>query len=180
MSEIPRIIPGIHRLRLRLIEPDDAAYVHALRTNPEFNEYMSPVSGTVADQYKWIEKYKQREAAGCEYYYVIERLDDLAPCGLVRGFIDEGEVSWGSWMLGENKPAKAALESAVLIFRFAFEILKKPFLMSEALRGNARSVNFQNRMGFTVIGEDEQNFYFRYSREEFVSDQQALLKAIQA
>ena len=37
-------------LILRLIKPDDAAYVHGLRTNPLYNSHLSKVTGSVPDQ----------------------------------------------------------------------------------------------------------------------------------
>jgi len=54
-------IDGI-QLSLRLVLPDDAAYIHALRSNPAYNSHLSTVSGTVDDQRRWIEAYKSREA----------------------------------------------------------------------------------------------------------------------
>ena len=69
-------------LALRLIQPDDAAYVHALRIDPAYNMYLSEVRGTIDDQRAWIERYKDREEAGEEYYYIIERHDGT-PCGTV-------------------------------------------------------------------------------------------------
>jgi hypothetical protein len=49
-------------LRLCLIEPDDAAYVHGLRTDPRYNNHLSAVTGAVDDQQQWIEGYKSCEA----------------------------------------------------------------------------------------------------------------------
>ena len=71
------------RLRLRPVMPEDAAFIHGLRTDPAYNTHLSPVTGTVDDQRAWIEAYKVREAAGEEIYYVIERRDGV-PCGVVR------------------------------------------------------------------------------------------------
>ena len=103
-------------LILRLIEPEDAAYVHSLRNNPAYNTHLSTVTGTVDDQRTWIKDYKSREAHGQEYYYVIERKDGTR-CGLVRLYdIEAASFTWGSWILDENKPRKAALESAILSF----------------------------------------------------------------
>ena len=58
-------MPGLRgpTCTLRLIKPDDAAYVHGLRTNPLYNSHLSKVTGTVQDQRAWIEGYQAREAA---------------------------------------------------------------------------------------------------------------------
>lgn len=56
-------------LRLRLIQPEDAAYVHGLRTHPAYSGHLSKVTGSVADQRQWIEACKTQEAAGQSLYY---------------------------------------------------------------------------------------------------------------
>ena len=50
-------IDGIH-LSLRLVEQDDAAYLHGLRMDPTYNSYLSAVTGTVEDQRSWIEAFE--------------------------------------------------------------------------------------------------------------------------
>lgn len=70
-------------LVLRLIQPDDASYVHALRTDPVYSKYLSQVNGTVDHQRRWIEAYKAREAEQREFYYIVERHDQIR-CGTVR------------------------------------------------------------------------------------------------
>ena len=57
------------RLRLRLITPEDAPYVHALRVNPLYNRHLSAVTGTAEDQRQWIERYKVQEAR-CQQLYM--------------------------------------------------------------------------------------------------------------
>jgi RimJ/RimL family protein N-acetyltransferase len=155
------------RLRLRLIEPDDAAYVHGLRSDPRYNTHLSPVSGGVEDQRAWIEGYKAREASGREFYYVIERLDGVR-CGLVRLYdIDQDSFTWGSWILDENKPPKAALESAVLLYRIAFEQLGIPKAVFDVRRGNEHTLAFHRRFGAVETGADEQDIFFEYPREQY-------------
>ena len=120
-------------LILRLIKPDDAAYVHGLRTNPLYNSHLSKVTGTVQDQRAWIEGYQAREAAGQEFYYVIERKDGTR-CGLVRLYdFDVESFSWGSWILDESKPQKAAIESIVLSIGVGFELLQQDLTKVDVL-----------------------------------------------
>jgi len=76
-------------LILRLIRPEDADYVHTLRTDPAYNRHLSEVRGTAEDQRSWIEGYKAREADLRELYYVIERKDGTR-FGLVPAFTDIG------------------------------------------------------------------------------------------
>ena len=141
-SAAPVRIQGV-RLILRLIKPEDADYVYSLRTDGRYNTHLSPVTGSVADQHAWIEQYKWREAAGQEYYYIIERRDNGQACGTVRLYdIQDTCFTWGSWILDEHKPAKAALESAVLSFEAGFNYLAATKALLDVRRLNIHATTF--------------------------------------
>tara|TARA_R110002049_G_scaffold309261_2_gene519382 strand:- start:8077 stop:8631 length:555 start_codon:yes stop_codon:yes gene_type:complete len=160
-------------LTLRLIEPEDAAYVHGLRINPLYNSHLSKVTGTIENQRQWIEGYKAREAAGQEFYYVIERKDGT-PCGLVRLYEIEGDqFTWGSWILDDNKPPKAALESAALSFGVGFNLLGKRKGLIDVRVENKRAIEFYRRFGMIQAQADGQKIYFNYLRNRFQSDYEA-------
>ena len=169
-----------HRLQLRLISRDDAAYVHGLRTNPAYNAHLSPVTGTVDDQRRWIDGYRPREDAGLEYYYVIERLDGLR-CGTVRLY-DIGAQSfiWGSWILDHNKPAKAALESAVLSFGAGFYHLGLAKALIDVRHANTHAAAFYHRFGAVETRQDAHNIYFELTRDSFARDRAGYFAAIAA
>ena len=77
----------------------------------------------LASQQAWIRKYKQDEANGSQFYFIIERLDGTK-CGTVRVYdLREDSFCWGSWILNESKTRYSALESAFLVYRFGFEEL---------------------------------------------------------
>ena len=155
------------RLALRLVTPDDAGYIHGLRFDPRYNTHLSPVTGSAEDQRAWIERYKQREVAGQEYYYVIERRDGQR-CGVVRLYdIADGRFTWGSWILDENKPAKAALESAVLSFTVAFDKLGLERGAIDVRQENAKAIAFYRRFGMIETGDDARDIFFEYKRENF-------------
>ena len=176
MSSIARVEGP--NLTLRLIEPDDAAYVHGLRTNPSYNSHLSKVAGTVDDQRQWIEDYKAREAARQELYYVIERKDGTR-CGLVRLYdIEADSFTWGSWMLDENKPRKAALESAVLSFGVGFELLQRDLAKVDVRVDNFHATAFYRRLGMTETHRTEQDIFFSYPRAQFAADRPIYLKLL--
>lgn len=162
-------------LTLRLIDPADAPYVHALRTDPRYNTHLSSVQGSADDQRRWIERYKAREAALTELYYVIERTD-RTPCGLVRLYdIGPESFTWGSWILDANKPPKAALESAVLVYAAAFDSLGLSRATFDVRRDNANTLAFHRRFGATQTGETAQDIYFTYPRTRFEADRETHL-----
>lgn len=162
-------------LVLRLIEPDDAAYVHALRTDPAYNRHLSEVRGTVDDQRRWIGAYKAREEAGAEFYYVIER-NDGTRCGTVRLYDIKGSrFTWGSWILDHNKPRKAALESAFLVYRVAFENLGLTEARFDVRRENESTLAFHRRFGATETHRSDQDIFFGYPQARFEADRDAYL-----
>ncbi len=166
------------RVALRLVQPEDAGYIHALRMNPAYNRHLSPVSGSVADQLAWIKRYKRREAAGQEFYYVIERRDGI-PCGLVRLYdILADRFTWGSWILAAGKPAKAALESAVLSFGVGFNTLGCEMALLDVRRANTHATDFYRRFGASEIGQDAENIYFELARDRFNQGHRHYLDAI--
>lgn len=165
-------------LMLRLIEPDDAAYVHSLRTNPVYNNHLSEVTGTIDDQRQWIESYKTREATGQEFYYVIERKDGTR-CGLVRLYdIEAACFTWGSWILDENKPSKAALESALLIYDIGFERIGCDHAVFDVRSDNTHTLAFHRRFGAKETDADELNVYFYYARSKFDTDRPIYFKLL--
>jgi RimJ/RimL family protein N-acetyltransferase len=155
------------RLRLRLITPEDAPYVHGLRIDPLYNQHLSPVMGTAEDQRQWIERYKAQEALCQQLYYVIERHDGTR-CGLVRLYdIDGEQFTWGSWILDANKPPKAALESAVLSFGIGFDHLDLKVAKVDVRVENNHAQAFYRRLGMIETHRTAQDIFFDYPRKLF-------------
>ena len=176
LSLIARVVGP--NLILRLIKPDDAAYVHGLRTNPLCKSYLSKVTGTVQDQRAWIEGYQAREAAGQEFYYVIERKDGMR-CGLVRLYdFDVESFSWGSWVLDENKTRKAALESAILSFGVGFDALGVQLANVDVRVANEHAAAFYRRLGMVETHRTDQDIFFNYTREQFETGRTHHLKQL--
>ncbi len=164
-----------HNIRFRLVRPEDAAYIQGLRKSPDYGRHLSAPAPTVDAQRAWIEGYKSREAADQEYYFVIERVDDGARCGVVRLYdITESHFTWGSWILDVNKPAKAALDSALLVYRIAFGSLGCKRAIFDVRAKNTRTLAFHRRFGAVETGSDEFNVYFKLESEDFTKQAPSL------
>ncbi|MDB4240808.1 GNAT family N-acetyltransferase [Yoonia sp.] len=174
----PPMVEGVV-LRLRPVRPDDDAYIYALRVNPGYNRHLSEITGSVTDQNSWIKRYQLREAEGQEIYYIIERLDNRVPCGTVRLYdIEPDHFNWGSWILDENKPHKAALESAVLSFGVGFNMLGKSKALVDVRVENYRAIAFYRRFGMNQIQsqDDQEYFHFNYTCDRFNVDHEGHLR----
>jgi hypothetical protein len=157
-------------LVLRLIEPGDATYVYGLRLNPSYNQHLSVVRGTVEDQRNWIEDYKIREAEGCEFYYVIERKDGRS-CGVVRLYdFSADSFTWGSWILDDAKPPKAALESAILSFGIGFDLLDRNIANVDVRVTNEHAQAFYRRLGMIETRRTQNDIFLVYPRTRFEAD----------
>jgi len=165
-------------LALRLIEPEDAGYVHGLRIDPAYNQHLSEVQGTAEDQRRWIETYKTREAEGREFYYIIERKDGVR-CGLVRLYnIDAESFTWGSWILDAAKPSKAALESAFLIYQIAFDLLELSNAQFDVRCENENTLAFHRRFGATETHKTQTDIYFIYPRTRYEADRDGYMAVL--
>lgn len=166
-------------LVLRLIQPEDAGYVHGLRTNSDLNRHLSQVRGTAQNQRAWIEAYKAREAAGEEFYYIIEQHGGIR-CGTVRLYNIEGDsFTWGSWILDESKPRKAALESAALSFQIGFERLGLRQASIDVRAENTHATAFYRRFGMREAGINDQEIFFELSTEQFQKNLQDYLTILE-
>lgn len=167
-------------LVLRLVTADDAEYIYNLRTDPAYNTHLSEVRGTVEDQRAWIDTYKSREAAGQEFYYIITQHDGTR-CGTVRLYdITPESFTWGSWILDQNKPPKAALESAVLSFEVGFDGLGLKLARVDVRRANTHAEAFYRRLGMVETHRTGQDIFFTYTRARFEADKDTYLRILSA
>ena len=152
-------------IRLRLVEEDDAEFILKLRLDGRYNQFLSSVSPDLQAQRSWIKKYKEEEKKGYQFYFIIERIDGV-PCGTVRIYdLGVDSFCWGSWILDENKTRYAALESALLVYRFGFEVLDFEKSHFEVMRENIKVISFHEKMGAIQTDEDSENLYFQITRQ---------------
>lgn len=165
-------------VKLRFIEEQDAEFVLKLRLDDRYNEFLSTVNPSVDAQREWIKKYKFDELSGLQYYFIIERYDGT-PCGTVRIYdLKEDSFCWGSWILNEDKTRYAALESAFLVYEFAFEHLKFKKSHFDVRKGNDRVISFHKKMGATQTGETELDLLFEITKEAVEQTKYRLIKKI--
>ena len=151
---------------LRLVELDDAAFILSLRLDERLNRHISSTDDRLESQVEWLRRYKQREQAGMEYYFIVEGKDGR-PYGTVRLYDFQADsFCWGSWIMLPGNPTKA-FESAMLAYQCGFENLgfaKSHFAVD---KNNLRVVAFHKRFGAKVVREDDTNFYFQSTRDDF-------------
>lgn len=156
-------------IHFRLIEESDATFLYQLRIDETLNKYISKVDSSVEAQIEWIRSYKERESRDIEYYFIIERNDTNEKIGTIRlyGITDDNRFCWGSWILNSRKTVTSAIESAYLIYEFAFEKrnLSSSYFQVDRLNNTVNS--FHVKTGAIKIDEDMVNINYIFTKECF-------------
>lgn len=131
---------------LRPVELDDAEFIVALRTSdPERVRSLHPIPPDPEQQRRWLRSYFERQN---DYYFVVENRDNRDRHGLVGIYnidpiLRAGE--WGRWILRAG--SFAAVESALLVYRVAFEYLQLRSIYCITVADNLPVVSFHDSCG---------------------------------
>ncbi|MBV9931621.1 MAG: GNAT family N-acetyltransferase [Alphaproteobacteria bacterium] len=155
----PRRLEG-PRLRLREAGAADAAFILRLRRDPRYGRHLSATDDDLARQIAYVEAC---QADPGQIYFLIERLDGRA-VGTVRLYDRRGDsFCWGSWILSDQKPAYAAIETTLLVYHYALACGFKA-AHGEMRRANAAVWRFHEHYGGVRTGEDEETVSYAIDR----------------
>jgi hypothetical protein len=149
------------RLRFRLAGPDDAAFILSLRLDPAKNAHLSATSADVEAQRKWLEA----TAGDRSQIYFIITGEGEKPVGTVRLYDVVGEsFSWGSWILSDEAPRSAAVESTLMVYSFG---LACGFQAAhfEVRQANEKVWQYHERFGAVRTSSDELHHLYSISRQ---------------
>lgn len=159
-------------MKLRLVEEADAQYIHSLRMDSRLGKFLSKTVPDVSAQCAWISEYKKREKRKEEFYYVVETLEGKA-CGTIRLYNIIGDTFvCGSWILSGEYPVSAPIESLGLIYQLGFEKLGLKCCLLDVRKKNERVLKIHTGLGALITGEDELNYYLKFSHEAYRSMKQ--------
>jgi len=161
-------VRGKH-IALREITLNDANFLVRIRTDPELGKYLSRTTADVEEQKKYILNYL---ASLADFYFIITDYQQH-PLGTVRIYDIRGtSFCWGSWILLKEAPSTAAIESALLLYDFAFFSLHYENSHFDVRKTNTKVVSFHTRFGARIVREDDLNYYFEYDRATYVITRQ--------
>ena len=148
---------------VRFVEPEDAEFICRLRADPALNSHISHSSPDVVAQRHWIERYKTREAAGEEYYFVIRHRG--ADLGVVRIYDFQGtSFCWGSWIILPTRPPGLVTFSAVLIYEMGFDCLGFAQSHFDVRLENRKVIDFHLRSGAEPTESNDLDQFFVFPR----------------
>lgn len=150
---------------LREVEVSDAEFIVHLRTDPDKSRHLSITTDDVEKQRAFLRSYS---LSSTDFYFLICDWNAKA-LGTIRIYdIRDSSFCWGSWILVKNAPTSAALESALLVYDFAFFSLHYPKAHFDVRKENQRVVDFHKRFGASIVSEDELNYYFDYDLPRYL------------
>jgi RimJ/RimL family protein N-acetyltransferase len=151
-----------HNLVFRDADVNDAEFILGLRTDPRKKRFISPTSPRLAQQIEWLTAYKDtRDQA---YFIVEDARGEKA--GTIRLYDPAGDCfCWGSWIMKAGAPLNYAVESVLVLYRYALHDLG--FARScFAVRKDNRSVwHFMERFGAQRTGETGIDFLYETARD---------------
>lgn len=153
------------KINLRTAEPDDAAFIIRLRTDPLLSRYIKSINPDVEKQRQWIVAKQQQEN---DYHLIIES-QAREPYGVIAIYdinYNLGTFDWGRWVIDRNAPAYTAIESCLLIYYFAFVKLKLEQSLFEVRKKNKKVVEFHNKYA-SIISEDESFYFYSCNSNQF-------------
>lgn len=158
---------------LREVLEGDAEFILQLRTNPQKARYLSPTSSDLDNQKTFILNYSKSLA---DFYFLICDWD-WNRLGTVRIYDIKGEsFCWGSWIIAGDAPTNTAIESALLLYDFAFFSLHYQKSHFDVRKDNERVVRFHERFGAKITREDECNYYFSYDLATYLKTRKKYAK----
>jgi RimJ/RimL family protein N-acetyltransferase len=132
--------------RLRPVELSDAAFIADLRSNTGGRlKYVNRVVPDPGVQKVWLSEYFDRQG---DYYWIVERASDNCPEGTVSLYNLDGSTQtaeWGRWVLRNG--SLAALESSLLVYSAAFNLLNLQSTYCWTVAANAAVVSFHDSSG---------------------------------
>lgn len=160
-------------LILRDAAIEDAAFILGLRTGNQKSQFLSNTAPEISKQIAWLEGYACKSD---QAYFIIEnRMGESLGC--VRLYDPQGDsFCWGSWILKDGVPQSSAIESALIVYAYAFDHLGFKKSHFDVRKGNESVWQFHERFGATRVAETEQDFLYTISQETVSSARQRYKK----
>lgn len=135
-------------VRLRSVNENDAAFILAIRNDPQISVYLPPLNVSEDDQKAWIKKQRLDEDS---YYFLIEDLSGKK-LGTISLYDKEGDhcetgrfCSYGNFI--QNT------EAVVLLYDFIFYNLKCSYVTTWVYKDNKPVIAMNSETGFEWIEE---------------------------
>jgi len=155
-----------NRLVFRDVNTGDANFILGLRTDDRKSRYLSATANDLEKQRQWLNDYVKLED---QAYFIIESLGGEL-LGTVRLYDpQEKSFCWGSWILIQDAPQSAAIESALMVYSYALDHLRFSGAHFDVRKGNVHVWHFHERFGAQRVGESEIDYFYEITTEQIAA-----------
>jgi len=160
---VKKFIEG-NNIDLRDVETSDAEFILMLRTDLEKSRFLHAVENDISQQIAYIERYKSLTN---EWYFIIANKRGKR-LGTIRFYdIRKDSFCSGSWILIDDAPKYAAMESFIVSGLYGFFDLNFSSCHFDVRKGNRKVWKFHERFGGIRYGETELEYLYTRSRKDF-------------
>ena len=139
----------------------DAEFILTLRSNEKKSRFLSKTSNDIEMQRQWLEAYGDSKD---EAYFIIEYKDEKI--GTVRLYDPQKDsFCWGSWILVDERPRHAAIESTLMVYEYAAHYLGFNRSHFDVRKGNKRVWKYHEKLGAIRVRETELDYFYELSQE---------------
>ncbi|MEW9617721.1 GNAT family N-acetyltransferase [Shinella sp. S4-D37] len=130
---------------LRPVRFADSKFIVDIRRSDRASKYMHDGAKNEYEQDYWTRAYFKRPN---DWYFIVERISNREAVGTISIYdVDEGTKTgeWGRWIIQPG--SLAAIESALLIYKVAFSVLKLRGVFCRTVANNSSVVSFHDSSG---------------------------------
>ncbi len=161
-------------INLRDVEVSDAEFILRLRCDEDKSKFLHKTQNDLQKQIDYIKNYKTKEQ---EWYFIIENKSG-EQLGTVRIYDvkDNTDFCWGSWLIKNGAPTNTGIESALLIYEYAFYQLGFTKVHFDVRKDNLSVRKFHERFGAQKVDENDLDVFYTYSKEGYENIRNKYLK----
>jgi Acetyltransferases, including N-acetylases of ribosomal proteins len=154
---------------LESVSENDAQFILDIRSNPQNSKFIHKTDPSISKQRLWIRQQIDRKN---DYYFIINTHagNKIGTTSLYNIDDVKKEAEFGRWIC--NGSALHSLESAILIYDFAFYNLNLDKVYTMTVSQNKQVVSFHRRFGSQPVGE------IRATDEDFIFYKQQIDKQL--
>ncbi|WP_243348772.1 GNAT family N-acetyltransferase [Parabacteroides sp. FAFU027] len=160
----------------RLVDESDAEFILSLRLDSRLSRYLSKTENDLQKQIDWIREYKKRESEKLEFYFItVDEEGNRYGVNRIYNFKNDSfEV--GSWLFAPSTPNGVSIISDLNVREFGFEAFGFNCCRFEVRKNNLSVLTYHKRFNPDLVAEDDLNYYFRLTKEQFQLFKNKLLR----
>lgn len=162
-------------VNLREVTVEDADFILSLRCDENKSKFLHKTEYNLENQITYLKRYF--ELSG-EWYFIIENKNGER-IGTYRIYDVQGDsFCIGSWLMKDGVSSAESFESDWLLRMYGFDVLGFKKIHFNVCKGNKKVIAYHKMLGARITGENELEWLWEITREEYVSKAEMLLKSI--